>query len=89
MTLGDDVINATVTNSLSATDKIIDASTTDKDVLTAKMNAAAAATIVNVETVNIDWTSNADLAVTATNMTNNLVHHGGVMIALGLQWCTC
>ena len=68
MTLGDDVINATVTNSLSATDKIIDASTTDKDVLTAKMNAAAAATVVNVETVNIDWTSNADMAVTATNM---------------------
>ena len=68
---GDDVINATVTNSLSATDKIIDASTTDNDVLTAKMNAAAAATIVNVETVNIDWTSNADLAVTATNMANN------------------
>lgn len=67
--------NDTVTGSvgtLNAADTIIDESTTDSDVLNVDLNAAGvAATIKNIEAVNVNWTSNAALNMTATNMTGN------------------
>lgn len=71
LTTGDDTVTGTV-GTLNATDTIIDNSTTDKDTLTVSLNQAdVEATIKNIETVNVNWTSNADLDIKATNMTGN------------------
>lgn len=71
MTTGDDTITGTV-GTLNATDTIIDNSTTDKDTLTVSLNEQdVKATIKNIETVNVNWTSNAALNIDATNMTGN------------------
>lgn len=72
MTAGDDTVDGSTPDSLTALDKIIDSSTTDNDTLNATLSTAdVTATIKNVENVNINWTSNADLSLDAVNSTGN------------------
>jgi len=80
-TSGNDVINGTLLNSLTATDLILDASTTDKDVLDIAVNRAAAATIANIEAVNYKWTANSDLAIDATNVSGSTLNLTGSALA--------
>jgi len=71
LSAGDDTVDGSTPNSLGASDKIIDSSTEDNDTLDVTVSAAVAATVKNVENVNYTWSSNADLAVNATNMAGN------------------
>ena len=71
-TAGNDTINGTLVNSLTANDVIIDETKTDNDTLNVSLNAAdVKATIKNIENVNVTWTSNDTIALDATNMTGN------------------
>lgn len=54
LTLGNDTITGAL-NTLSADDRISDASTTDNDVMNVTLNRTVAMDVTNIENININW----------------------------------